>query len=547
MSQPKIPRITLPAAMAARVARFRRRRLKILVAALKDMQAAFGYDQPTQAERAALKAELADALTQWADTQTETPVTVTRRSSRLQRLWNLAIRIDKCIARIEEDATQTVVRRLARFSPAAYDRAKHEETRKLGVNLGTLNDLVNQARADLDAAEADAAVLPWPHPVDGATLLDELAVAVRRHVVMTDDQAFAVALWIVHCWAIAAFPISPRLLARSVTKQAGKTTLRDVLLSLVPKPLCSDNASPAAIFRATHRRMPTLLLDEADTWVRRDQQIRGLINSGHRRGGWVMRMDRGVERHFSTFAPLMLALIGRAADTVEDRSITIHLKRRRTDETREPFSLTNTEHLEELARRARRWAEDHLEALRTTKPIVPLLGDRAEDNWRPLLAIADEAGRGTRARHAAERLAAVAVAEATDVIERLVLDIYAVLPTGVDRITSVALAKALGEIDSSPWAEYRGSRAITKKQLSGLLAKFLSIRSVSIRLRGQSPTAKGYYVEQFADAFARYAGQIGTTAPTPQAAQTQGRADGGDDIGCADVPNRTGGRGTHAP
>jgi hypothetical protein len=49
--------------------------------------------------------------------------------------------------------------------------------------------------------------------------------------------------------------------------------------------------------------------------------------------------------------------------------------------------------LDPLRRRAARWAADHLGELRGADPEVPgELGDRAADNRRPLLAIADLAG-----------------------------------------------------------------------------------------------------------------------------------------------------------
>ncbi len=68
---------------------------------------------------------------------------------------------------------------------------------------------------------------------------------------------------------------------------------------------------------------------------------------------------------------------------------------------------------------------------------------------------------------------------------------------------SVALAKALGGLDGSPWAEWRrGTRAVSDKQLSGLLWDKLNIRSIRLP-DGETP--KGFHIEQFADAFARYA------------------------------------------
>ena len=47
----------------------------------------------------------------------------------------------------------------------------------------------------------------------------------------------------------------------------------------------------------------------------------------------------------------------------------------------------------ELGSRARRWADDNLEKLRLMDPELPSkLNDRAADNWRSLVAIADTIG-----------------------------------------------------------------------------------------------------------------------------------------------------------
>ena len=61
----------------------------------------------------------------------------------------------------------------------------------------------------------------------------------------------------------------------------------------------------------------------------------------------------------------------------------------------ERLRLDRLDELTPLARRAARWAADHLDALSGADPDVPAeLHDRAADNWRPLLAVADLASGG---------------------------------------------------------------------------------------------------------------------------------------------------------
>ncbi|MCH7551041.1 MAG: DUF3631 domain-containing protein, partial [Proteobacteria bacterium] len=55
--------------------------------------------------------------------------------------------------------------------------------------------------------------------------------------------------------------------------------------------------------------------------------------------------------------------------------------------------IDRSDGLNEVARRAARWAVDNQSALHEADPNTPdALHDRAADNWRPLLAIADCVG-----------------------------------------------------------------------------------------------------------------------------------------------------------
>jgi hypothetical protein len=55
------------------------------------------------------------------------------------------------------------------------------------------------------------------------------------------------------------------------------------------KPLGVANISNAALFRTIELVQPTLLIDEADTFLRDNDDLRGALNAGHKRGGQVIR------------------------------------------------------------------------------------------------------------------------------------------------------------------------------------------------------------------------------------------------------------------
>ena len=203
---------------------------------------------------------------------------------------------------------------------------------------------------------------PWSEFVDGANLLNALTAAIRQYVVLDDGAAEAVALWVLHTHALEAFLISPRLAITSVVMRCGKTTLVDVLSLLVRSALTTVNATAAAIFKLVHAYQPTLLVDEADTFLTKNSDLRGILNSGYRRNAaFVIRADAV----YSTWAPVAVAMIGRLPATLEDRSVVVRLKRRRQDEVIAPFRFDQTEGLRQLTRMAARWASDNLEQSKT--------------------------------------------------------------------------------------------------------------------------------------------------------------------------------------
>jgi Protein of unknown function (DUF3631) len=301
------------------------------------------------------------------------------------------------------------------LSRIEYDRERRPLAKQLGIRVTTLDDEV--AGKDGGNRQGRAVVfqeqVPWTDPVDGAALLDAIAATIRSHVVMPDYLADTTALWVVHTYLLECGAISPRLAITSAEKGSGKTTLVDVVSHLVHRPLTAANVTTAAIFRVVEMHKPTLLIDEADTFLAGNEDLRGILNSGHRRGGTVVRtVGKDFEpREFSTYSACSIALIGKLPSTLEDRSVSIELQRRRSDEPIEPFRFGHTDHLDQLARKAARWAADHAERVRGADPVTPPgLFNRLADNWRPLLAVADAAGkhwpqraRGGTSRHRRRR------------------------------------------------------------------------------------------------------------------------------------------------
>jgi putative DNA primase/helicase len=405
------------------------------------------------------------------------------------------------------------IARLAKLSMIEYERERKEAAERLNLRASILDRLVGAERDTIDDGGKQGNALslpapePWPEPVDGAELLSALATNIRRHVVMLNHAADTAALWVVHTHLLDCFGISPRLAITSPEKGCGKTTALDVVSRLVRRPLSTANASAAAIFRVVELQRPTLLIDEADTFLPENEELRGILNSGHRQGGSVIRTvgEEFEPRSFSTYSTCAIALIGRLPATLADRSVPIDLRRRRPDEAIEQFRFDRTGHLDQLARKAARWASDNADRIQRADPDMPAgVFNRAADNWRPLLAIADAAGGWwpARALQAVQR-AAAGVGNGDESIRVLLLtDIRGIFAErGLDRIPSAELVAALNFIEGRPWAEWNHGKGLSPNGLARLLAPF-TIAPVTIRIGNGRP--KGYQLAQFEDAFARY-------------------------------------------
>jgi hypothetical protein len=255
-----------------------------------------------------------------------------------------------------------------------------------------------------------------------------------------------------------------------------------------------------------------MLLDELDTRLKGDNAeiYRGVLNSGFSRDGGVFTIcvgDKHEEKDFKTFAPKVLAGIGRLPDTITSRSIPIRLSRAAKEELRSKKKIrgdTIDALCEPHRRKLLRLADQLRDDLRGTDPEVPEeLGARQADVWRPLLAIADAIGEDWPriARESAKTLHGVAEEEGDYGILMLadVRDLVDAEPD--EHITSAHIVKELTKLEHRPWPEYRAGHPITTRGVATLLGRF-GIKPVTVRVG--SEVGKGYKLEHLAPAFKRY-------------------------------------------
>ncbi len=347
---------------------------------------------------------------------------------------------------------------------------------------------------------------PWKLPVKGGELLEDIADILSKYLILPAGAEDAIALWIIHAHAHDCATISPILCICSPQKRCGKSTLIGILTSLVLRPLPSANVTPAALFRATEKWKPTLLIDEADTFIKDNADLRGILNSGHCRDqAFVLRTsgDDYEPRQFSTWAPKAIALIGRMPATLMDRAIVINMRRKLPSEEVERFRLDRRESFIFLQSKIARFVADNTDAIADADPAIPAKNDRQADNWRPLYAIAVIAG-GDWIEKAKAAMLALSTDEEEDIKIELLKDIKLVFEVELhDRISSTQLAEKLAELEERPWGQWgRSVKAITPNQIARMLRDF-SIKSKNIKF-GES-VLKGYKKDVFTDAWQRYA------------------------------------------
>jgi uncharacterized protein DUF3631 len=235
--------------------------------------------------------------------------------------------------------------------------------------------------------------------------------------------------------------------------------------------------------------------------------MRGILNSGHsREAAYSIRCDGDDHqpKRFSTWAPKAIAAIKKIPDTLMDRSIVVPMRRKKKIERRPRYRDGDHEELRRSRSQAFRWAQDNIGSLDDAEPEIPeALNDRAADNWRPLLAIADRAG-GQWPKLASAAALTLSGDDATDDTEgvQLLADIAATFSErNADRLTSADLTTALVAIEGRPWAEWRGGKSLSAHGLARLLKPF-SVIPTTIRFGDR--TAKGYQLSDFTECFEAY-------------------------------------------
>ena len=364
-----------------------------------------------------------------------------------------------------------VVRELHRMPGdlAMRDELAGKIARKLKVRKGIIGSFQDQKDEPSggEAIKIPPTAKPWDEEVGAGQVLDEICETIRRFVWMKPSQCRAAALWIVLSYLQDAVDILPILLITSPEEECGKTTLLKLIFYLSNRPVPSGNISAAAIYRTIKDICPTMTLDEAETYLKENEEMRGVIDSGHEREfAWVIRtaMEGEDTVQFSTWCPKALAMIGLPKKTILSRSIHIRLDRKTKSAKTEKLKKKHYQEFEDLRRKISRLSDDIRDRVKVFES--ELLSNRAGDNWQPLFAIADAAGEQwlKETEKAAQRMSRKDAKESKsfghyllESIARIIQEIRKKSKLGpAERIflRSLDLTNKLNEDQEAPWKEH---------------------------------------------------------------------------------------------
>jgi hypothetical protein len=366
---------------------------------------------------------------------------------------------------------------------------------------------VDAARAMHDEAR--------PFEKEGAAILNDVRSFLSRFVVYPSEQAkIAHVLWAAHAHLMGAWESTPRIAFLSPEPGSGKTRAMEVTELLVPNPVAAVNVTPAYLFRkvGSEDGPPTILFDEIDTVfgpkAREHEELRALLNSGHRRGAVAGRcVVRGkiIEtEEIPSYAAVALAGLGWLPDTILSRSVIVRMRRRAPDEAIEAFRRRAHAPVgEALRRRLAAWAETVLQRAIDARPKMPAgVEDRNADVWEALLGVADLAGGHwpNWARRAATELVKAAPEVEPSLNVRLLADLRTIF-AGEERLATKDVLARLCSLEDAPWNDLKG-KPVTDNQLARRLKEY-GVRPKTLRLV-DNVFAKGYARDDLHDVWRRY-------------------------------------------
>jgi uncharacterized protein DUF3631 len=385
-----------------------------------------------------------------------------------------------------------------------------------------MNYALPTSNAELDALALNA------DACQGEVMLRAVHGFLGRFVSYPSEHAHtAHALWCVHAHIMDAWDSTPRLAFLSAEPASGKTRALEITELLVPNAVSAVNVSPSYLFRKVGcEEGATILYDEIDTVfgpkAKENEEIRGLLNAGHRRGavaGRCIVRGKNIEtEEIPAYSAVALAGLGWLPDTILSRSIIIRMRRRHAGERVESFRRRiHAKEGERVRSLIEVWASSHADDMTLPEHLPAEIQDRDADVWEPIIAIADMVGGNwpKLARVAAVALVAESKEAEPSLGVRLLSDLRTVFGNA-DKMSTKMLLAALIAVEESPWGDLRG-KPLDERGLANRLRPY-DIKSGPVRI-GEI-VSRGYKRSDLFDAWTRYLPPLPDTRVTSATSAT---------------------------
>lgn len=365
---------------------------------------------------------------------------------------------------------------------------------------------------------------PFDKPVDPAELIETMRTQYRSFMYFSNPEAdsLKLVLWTIATWFVEYLSYAPYVMITAPEGGCGKSQLLDMLSYGSYRAKVASDISASALYRGIEAYHYTVFIDEADSFLKGQDNLQGALKAGIRRNAVTTRTEKMAdgtyrEKDFSVFGFKAVAGIRARgiSNLLTSRSIIVKLGMKpksvvlkRLDD-RLPIWQENKS-------KCARLAQDYGELIRNYRPELPVeLSNRQADVWESLISIADVTDQvsGTKYGDQIREIALGAIKDKTDSLgQELLRDIKDIFleirnedEEGISTTTHITPADLTEKLTLNPtlrWADY-GKRGLTAHSLGRLLSEY-DIRSVQKKNEGKN--SRCYCLKDFDPVFERYLG-----------------------------------------
>jgi len=230
-----------------------------------------------------------------------------------------------------------------------------------------------------------------------------------------------VTLWTIGTYFYHLFNTYPYLYIGGL-KRTGKTKLLTVASLLAFNGILSNNITTPSLYRLIQSGRCTLLLDETEKLSRKEraEELRNILLAGYKKGLEVYRTEKKkneqlVPEAFQVYSPKIVCNIGGIEDVLEDRCITIIMKRGKTEvinkepDTADPVWQKIRDGLYMLYLQCFHEVESALSAFSAVSEVkCKRISSRDLELWKPILCLAQFFDKYNEKLNLFERMLALA-------------------------------------------------------------------------------------------------------------------------------------------